>query len=419
MRLCGSIGNVILLTLTLLFSEPLLDLETAWSRTLSYAPSLEVADYQVAIQDSERKQQALRPNPFVGVEIEDVLGTGKFRNGDSDQKTYSLSQLIELGGKRRARARFAGSQTDMSFWDAQITRQDLKFTVVSLFLTAFIAQEKVKIAKEREDIATATLNIVEAQIKAGKVSPILRKRTKVLLKLAEVARVEAVSQVKESKRKLSSMWGNVCCDFEVLTYGLKDYNKPPEICEVLPRVLDTPDMVKTNVELASAEENIRLQKANGVPDLTVRAAYRNYGYTSAHSYVFEAEMPLPIFNYNQGSIQKARRLKNQAFFKQEEALRVLREKVAVSYQEWVAAYDKIEIFQGGIMHDAEDTYRLTELGYKKGKLQYLDILDAQRTLFEVQEQYLDVLYAYHLKKAEVERYSGDFNGPGIKFERDL
>ena len=48
----------------------------------------------------------------------------------------------------------------------------------------------------------------------------------------------------------------------------------------------------------------------------------------------------------------------------------------------------------------------TELGYREGKLDFLQMLDAQRTLFTVKRQYLLALGSYHLASTDMERLVG-------------
>ncbi len=95
------------------------------------------------------------------------MGIGPYKGWESAQTTYSIYQSIELGGKRGARTKFADSQAGVAFWDAQITRQNLRYELATVFINTYIAQEKVKPAKERELIAERTLSIVEAQVIAN------------------------------------------------------------------------------------------------------------------------------------------------------------------------------------------------------------------------------------------------------------
>ena len=45
-------------------------------------------------------------------------------------------------------------------------------------------------------------------------------------------------------------------------------------------------------------------------------------------------------------------------------------------------------------------------GYRQGKFSLLDVLDAQRTLFEAKGQYIEALATYHKAVAEAERLLG-------------
>ena len=46
-------------------------------------------------------------------------------------------------------------------------------------------------------------------------------------------------------------------------------------------------------------------------------------------------------------------------------------------------------------------------GYREGKFGYLDLLDAQRSLFDAKGQYIDALAGYHKSVAAIERLIGE------------
>ena len=45
--------------------------------------------------------------------------------------------------------------------------------------------------------------------------------------------------------------------------------------------------------------------------------------------------------------------------------------------------------------------------YQEGKVDYLNVLDAQRTLFDVKSEYIESLAAYHTAKTDIERFIGN------------
>ena len=55
---------------------------------------------------------------------------------------------------------------------------------------------------------------------------------------------------------------------------------------------------------------------------------------------------------------------------------------------------------------ARSAFEAAEEAFRQGKIDALDLLDAQRTLFGVRQQYVDVLTAYHQATIDVERLIG-------------
>jgi cobalt-zinc-cadmium efflux system outer membrane protein len=70
-----------------------------------------------------------------------------------------------------------------------------------------------------------------------------------------------------------------------------------------------------------------------------------------------------------------------------------------------------------ILPAAEESFEAVNLGYRSGKFGFLEVLDTQRTLFEVRGQYVEALAAYHRAKAEVERVIGS-PVPGATFSTE-
>ena len=140
-----------------------------------------------------------------------------------------------------------------------------------------------------------------------------------------------------------------------------------------------------------------------IPDPTISAGIRDFRDTGDKAFVAGISFPIPIFNANRGNIERARQeLSKTEFDKDTSALSIntnlVKEKseMETSYQQAVALRDKI-------LPSAEKAFRLSREGYGVGKFPYLEVLDAQRTLFDTREQYLATLKTYHTSRAEVER----------------
>jgi outer membrane protein TolC len=51
----------------------------------------------------------------------------------------------------------------------------------------------------------------------------------------------------------------------------------------------------------------------------------------------------------------------------------------------------------------------TQEGYESGKWDYLELLEAQKIVLEVQKKHADVLFDYHMHQAELARLTGEYN----------
>ncbi len=384
-----------------------LDWETAWQRILSYAPSIAAADTEICIREAEKKQVSTIPNPVAAVSSENLGVAHPNKDTDPPQTTYSLSQTLELGGKRGARHALAASVTSIAYWDAQIERQNARHALTIAFIEIGVAQEQFKLAKERLCVADRMLQVACTQVEGGKVSPIQEKKARIALMAEQLSVKKSLSELAQAKQRLSSMWGSSCPDFDGIIFKLFDYSPPPCQSCVVKGLFQMPDFTRAQQLVFSAGANLTLQKANRIPDVTVTAGYRVFNDSNQNGWVVGAALPIPFFNRNQGNIQKAYWEISQAESQLDEIERELKEKLFSAYEQMVIAFETSEMIRTGVLTEAMEACELTQKGYLNGKFEYMDLLETQKILFEVQEKYIEILYGYHLNRAELARLSGE------------
>lgn len=383
-----------------------IDIETAWQRVLRHAPSLAAVDAEISAMSGELEQVSRTPNPLLEVESEN-LGMGHPSDDvEPPQTTFSLAQLIELGGKRGARCKLAYSQKNEAYWEAQIERENTYFDLILMFIQVRAAEEKWRIASERLEVSENALEAIKRQIENGKLSPIQEKRARIEVMAQTLALREAFSEYEQAKMRLSSMWGSRYPDFDQVDFELYAFVPPP--CEILALegFYQTPDYFKAQQAVDSASKNLTLQKANGIPDVTLMAGYRLFHDTLSGGLVVGAVMPIPLSDRNQGGVKRACSLLSQARYALEEVTRNAHEKISTAYERLTTAYEETEMMYRTIICEAQESVKLTESGYCNGKFDYLELLEAHKLLFEMQEKYVDVLCDYHQNRAELARLSG-------------
>ena len=103
-------GVVILFICTLLLGRSALaaealSLEQAIQLTLQNNPTLHQYTFKDTILKRQKQTSSLSPAFEVSAEVENVAGSGDTSGFDVAESTIALSSVLELGGKRRARAR--------------------------------------------------------------------------------------------------------------------------------------------------------------------------------------------------------------------------------------------------------------------------------------------------------------------------
>ena len=218
---------------------------------------------------------------------------------------------------------------------------------------------------------------------------------------------EATSSLAQSKQRLSSMWGCSTPDFDCVVYELFNCYDPPSPCASIQGFYETPDFAKAKQAIATSAKNLKLQKANRIPNVTLTAGYSVFTDSGQGGWLIGVEMPLPFFDRNQGNIERARVEICQSEYLLEGVICEFKERIMVIHEKLNASFEESEILKTGVLAEAIDTFELIQTGYQNGKLDYLDLLDAENTLFEIQEHYLKILHDYHHNLAELQRLTGE------------
>jgi cobalt-zinc-cadmium efflux system outer membrane protein len=164
-----------------------------------------------------------------------------------------------------------------------------------------------------------------------------------------------------------------------------------------------PDLARWDAEIEQRKAAVVVESAGRIPDLTLTGGVRTFGGTDDVTYVAAISMPLPLFGRNQGAIIEADQELARTRAEQRAVRREVRADLSGEYQKLVAARAEIEALEEAVLPDAEAAFEAIREGYRWGKFEYLDLLDAQRTLVQAKAQAVDARAAYHAARARLER----------------
>lgn len=465
-----------------------LTLDEALALALDQSPRLEVFGWDQRAADARIVQAGLRPNPELEIEFEDVrldsgpdlrrrssslgatVSPGSFavpigggntvnvpapafgssaslgleresgaRSGFREAEvTVSLSQTIEVGGKRAKRLRLARRERDLATWDYEAARADVIAETVSAFLAVLGAQERLQLANELLVSSADTEKAIAVRVNAGKVSPLELNRASIALANERIAVSDAEHRLAAARARLVSMWGGREANFTNVAGTLGAVYPIPPIATLIDAIGANPDVARWADEITAREAQFELARAKRLPDPTVWLGISSAGLPERDSTAvtlnrgsgvnvarnqshfedtreerleFGVRWPLPIFNRNQGAAEEARHLASKAAAQRRAAESRVFADLSGAYESLAAASARTDTLQQDVLPQAEEAHTKTLRGYEAGKFELLNVLDAQRALFRARNDYLDALSAFHQYAVQVERLSGIAIGP--------
>lgn len=380
-----------------------LTLDAAIQGALSNSPRLKSSDASKLSSRGDRTQAGLLPNPELGVEAEDIGGNGPYKNFNSAQVTYGVTQLIEIGGKRDARVAYAERGIDLADHDYEAARLDLIRDVTQAFTEAVAAGEEVKLAQEQKKLADDVLQAVKRRVNAAREPLIQKSKANVAFATSRIALEKAERDYSSAKKTLSNLMNESVAVNTLNTSAFYSLTAPATISDVRDALSRNPDIARWKPAIARGEAALDLEKANAVPDPRVTAGFRQYRETDNSAFVVGLSIPIPILNQNQGNIAKARAEVTKASHDQRVNELALGSELTKSLETQQAAFTQATMLKESILPEAENAFSLSNNGYQAGKSAYLEVLDAERTLTDVRLQYIEALKEYHIQRGNVER----------------
>lgn len=381
----------------------LLTLQDALEKALNTSPHIKSAEQAVNAARGAEAQAGYWPNPELQFQAENIAGQGQYSGIDGAEMTYGLSQEIEIAGKRGYRQQAAANSVGMQRLDLQASKLNLIRDVRIAYAEAVAAQATLALADERRELAEELLATVNRRVKAAREPEIQLRKADITVNAARVAYGQAAREFTHTKHVLSSLWAGHHEGYLLDDSSFYTLTAPPKEQDVETALAEAPALKRWESETQRRETLLELEKANRLPNPRITAGVRDLREDGEQAFVLGVSMPIPVWNGNAGNITRAHHEALQAESQSMAASIALRNQAFQFLEEMVNAYEEANTLKENIIPAAEQSFTLAREGYRLGKFPYLEVLDSQRTLFEVKAQYITAMQAYHTAQAEVER----------------
>lgn len=372
---------------------------------LTNNPELGAFSQEIRAREATVLQANLLPNPEFGVNASN-FGNNRFQGFDAASVTLQLSQLIELGGKRAARTEAATLAQELANWDYESKRIEVLTQVTRAFIAVLAAQKSLALQRQLQNLARQVSETTVAQMRAGSVTAVEVAKARVALASSRIAVMRAERELQAARKRLAAGWGNTTPHFQAVAGDLETIREPPPLEALLQRLEKNPDLARWATEISQRQALIAVEKSKAIPNVTVTLGTNQYLDGNDFNMMADLSIPLPVFDRNQGRILAAERRLGKAQSSRRNSEVRISTALHTTYQRLLAAYTAVITLREDIIPGAQSAYDATRRGYRLGRFDFLNLLDAQRTLFGVKTQYLRELADYHFQVAELERLIG-------------
>lgn len=380
-----------------------LTLRQALALAMLHSPELAGASWEVRMAEARAIQASLPPNPEIGFNLESVASPRVV------ETALSLGQVIFLSDKLARQKQVAMLDRDMSGWDWEARRIGVYSDTTKAFVAVVTAQERLAVAEEIVGISQKLLDTAVERVRSGKASPLEEMKAKVELSTVRADLEQSRQAVLAARQRLAATWGGTSPKFAKAEGRLELTGAIPTADQMFCLVEQNPEVARWTTEMQRREAVVRLERRRAIPDLTIGGGAKREkasGEAAARGFTVGASIPIPIFDRNQGGISESRY--DVARGREEQRAtkaRVLTE-IADAYQMMASAHARSFILDREVVPEAQKAFDAASAGYNEGKFPYLDVLDAQRTVFDARVQHLESLAEYLAAVADIESLVG-------------
>jgi outer membrane protein, heavy metal efflux system len=381
-----------------------LTLDDAINEAITSNLDLIAERYNLSVAEAKIITARLRPNPVLSLygDLLPLAGTEFTSVNMAGPPEFGIRTdfILERGGKRDSRIAVAENNREVVRAQLQNTIRLLVLDVQNAYVDVLQARDNLNLARENLDAFTQIVGVNQTRVKAGDLAELEFLRAQLAQLQFENSVRQAELRLSTAQAKLRLLIGRKPGDPAFRAIGDLRKDTVPLNRESLRQqaVQLRPDLQAVVRDQARSASELRLQVAEGKVDYTVGAeARRQQGVAgTGNSLGFFFSTNLPVFNKNQGEIERARREQQQLAARYRALEASIDTDVDTAYAQYEIARNTVDRIEGTMLNKARDVRQITEYSYRRGEASFVEFLDATRA-------YNETIQTYNEARAEFAR----------------
>ena len=366
--------------------------------------------YEVSKAEAAIEIARIFPDPTLS------LGMSQDHNGHlttGKGVSAGLDQSVDLFGKRRARIDLAKSEHELSKALLADFFRNLEAQSAETFLEALKQKQLYEVKLNSYQTMKRLAEADSIRLKLGSIMEIDAVQSKLEAGSLFNELLQAEADLRNSFIQLSQMTGSLKPDTIMIPQGEMAFK---------PRQFVTTDLIVTarnkradlvvalyNKEVAHKALKLAQKERNIDLDLTLGISNSSYIESYGPSFATVSAgiaIPLKFSNRYKGELKQAQFQISQSDVLYEKAELQISTEIAQAIQNYQAACKQVESYDHGMLESAQIVRKGKIYSYSRGETSLLEVLNAQRTYNDIQQNYYETLFNRAVALVELEKAAG-------------
>lgn len=386
------------------FAQQMMKVEEAWQMVQRNYLPLQMKGKEVEMAIADRKQEKLWDNPEISIShnINNPVTHRYFEMNRDGETDVQLSQRIYIGGQRNERVRKATANLHRTEYEQADAQRLMRRELSQLMVNLASLQQKMAVIDKEIDSASKILNAYEEQLAKGNVAAVevVRIRSQRIQLLQE--KTSLCNDIHEQQQQLRLMMGwngndtngadginaadateaplaiNPDIDYNATVALLSTTNKS----NILKGLDQRADLLADQQDVASAYHDVKLQKANSLPELNITGEWDKNGNIGHNYFAVGVSLSVPLFNRNQGGRKSAAAALDAKLMEQEWNKREAQSEIERNWDKLMLAQQMAQEMGKHLEGDNEQMMAQMETQYLRHNISLLELLDYYETYKE-------------------------------------
>lgn len=372
---------------------------------VEHSPAMAGAEGFVKQSHGQQIAAGAYPNPSVS----GTTGRGSIRDPSTNtritERTVTIEQPLEWTGKRQARQDAANAGAAGASAALVEARLGLIADVRVAFYQLLFAQRDAEMTAQNVAMVEEVLRTVKARVAAGEATSFDTMKANVEMQKAQKDVARAQNTLVVARMRLNTLTAGslgkqfaIQGDFQPARQGLDPDRLTVKALE------QHPTLQRLGKLAEQAGHTVQYERASRIPNINVQGSYHREA--GDESMTAGLSVPLPLWYRRQGEIETALGTQYRADADRRRAQQELEQAITQHAQEVRTAQDQLQVFETGLLKQAEQTLTIARTSFRQGAASLLDVLDAQRVYRQTLLEYAQVRADLSIALVRLERAVG-------------